>query len=82
MRRFTAVLLAAAVWLTASTAERLAAVKLALSLGNDINAHAGFGDFPIEGGGQELLLNASEVVRARAANFDRDEAPAASSSQP
>ena len=37
--------------------ERLEAVKVALELGNDINAHADFGDFPIEGDGIELLLN-------------------------
>jgi ankyrin repeat protein len=37
--------------------ERLEAVKLALELGNDINAHADFGEFPIEGEGTELLLN-------------------------
>jgi len=30
-------------------AERLEAVKLALASGNDINARADFGDFPIEG---------------------------------
>jgi len=39
-----------------SEAERLAAVKLALDLGNDINAHADFGEFPIEGDGKYLLL--------------------------
>ena len=37
--------------------ERLEAVKTALELGNDINAHADFGDFPMEGDGVELLLN-------------------------
>jgi ankyrin repeat protein len=37
-------------------AERLEAVKLALELGNDINAHADFGEFPIEGDGTYLLL--------------------------
>lgn len=37
--------------------ERLKAVKLALELGNDINAHADFGDYPMEGDGQYLLLN-------------------------
>jgi ankyrin repeat protein len=30
--------------------ERLAAVKLALALGNDINAHTDFGDYPMLGG--------------------------------
>ena len=30
-------------------AERLEAVKLALDLGNDINAAADFGDYPMEG---------------------------------
>ncbi len=38
-------------------AERLEAVKLAIELGNDINAHADFGEFPIDGDGQYLLLN-------------------------
>jgi hypothetical protein len=37
-------------------AERLEAVKLAIALGNDVNAHADFGDFPIEGDGTYLLL--------------------------
>jgi len=37
--------------------ERLEAVKVALELGNDINAHADFGEYPIEGDGQYLLLN-------------------------
>jgi len=37
-------------------AERLEAVKLALELGNDINARADFGAFPIEGDGEYLLL--------------------------
>lgn len=37
--------------------ERLEAVKVALDLGNDINAHADFGDYPMEGDGQYLLLN-------------------------
>ena len=36
--------------------ERLEAVRVALELGNDINAHADFGDFPIEGDGTYLLL--------------------------
>ena len=31
-------------------------MKLAIELGNDINAHADFGDFPIEGEGTYLLL--------------------------
>jgi ankyrin repeat protein len=39
-----------------SEAERLEAVKLALDLGNDINAHADFGDYPMEGGPQYTLL--------------------------
>jgi uncharacterized protein len=39
-----------------SEAERLEAVKLAIQLGNDINAHADFGEFPIEGDGKYLLL--------------------------
>lgn len=37
--------------------ERLEAVKLAIQLGNDINAHADFGDYPMEGDGRYLLLN-------------------------
>jgi ankyrin repeat protein len=37
--------------------ERLDAVKVAIELGNDINAHADFGDYPMEGDGQYLLLN-------------------------
>ena len=36
--------------------ERLEAVKLALELGNDINAHADFGNFVMEGGTQYTLL--------------------------
>ena len=39
-----------------SEAERLEAVKLALELGNDINAHADFGDYPMEGTPQYTLL--------------------------
>jgi uncharacterized protein len=39
-----------------SEADRLEAVKLAIALGNDINAQADFGDFPIEGNGRYLLL--------------------------
>jgi len=37
-------------------AERLEAVKLALDLGNDINAHADFGDYPMEGTPEYTLL--------------------------
>jgi ankyrin repeat protein len=37
--------------------DRIEAVKVALELGNDINAHADFGEYPIEGDGQYLLLN-------------------------
>jgi hypothetical protein len=37
--------------------ERLEAIKVALELGNDINRHADFGDVPIDGDGQYLLLN-------------------------
>ena len=37
--------------------ERVEAVKLALQLGNDINAHADFGNYPMEGDGKYLLLN-------------------------
>lgn len=36
--------------------ERLEAVKLALELGNDINAHADFGDYKMEGDPQYTLL--------------------------
>jgi uncharacterized protein len=36
--------------------ERLEAVKLAIELGNDINAHADFGDFTMEGGTDYTLL--------------------------
>ncbi len=39
-----------------SEAERLDAVKLALDLGNDINAHADFGDYPMEGTPEYTLL--------------------------
>jgi hypothetical protein len=39
-----------------SEAERLDAVKLALELGNDINAHADFGDYTMEGDPNYLLL--------------------------
>src|SRR6185503_7430524 len=39
-----------------SEAERLEAVKLALELGNDINAAADFGDFRMEGDPEYLLL--------------------------
>ncbi len=37
-------------------AERLEAVKLALDLGNDINAHADFGDYPMNGEPKYTLL--------------------------
>jgi ankyrin repeat protein len=47
-------------------AERIEAVKLALELGNDINAHADFGDYKMEGDPQYLLLyyplNMSELI--------------------
>ncbi len=39
-----------------SEAERLEAVKLAIELGNDINAHARFGDYPMEGEVDYTLL--------------------------
>jgi ankyrin repeat protein len=39
-----------------SEAERLEAVRLALELGNDINAHADFGDYTMEGDPDYLLL--------------------------
>ena len=37
-------------------AERLEAVKLTLELGNDINAHADFGDYTMEGDPKYILL--------------------------
>jgi ankyrin repeat protein len=49
-----------------SEAERLEAVKLAIALGNDINAHADFGDYKMEGDPKYLLLyyplNLNELV--------------------
>ena len=49
-----------------SEAERIEAVKLALELGNDINAHADFGDYKMEGDPRYLLLyyplNMSELI--------------------
>ena len=39
-----------------SETERIEAVKLALGLGNDINAHADFGDYTMEGDPNYLLL--------------------------
>jgi ankyrin repeat protein len=39
-----------------SEAERLEAVKLAVELGNDINAHADFGDYPMVGDVEYTLL--------------------------
>ena len=39
-----------------SEVERIEAVKLAIELGNDINAHADFGDYKMEGDPQYLLL--------------------------
>ncbi len=39
-----------------SESERLEAVKLAIELGNDINAHADFGNFAMEGGTEYTLL--------------------------
>jgi ankyrin repeat protein len=38
-------------------AERLEAVKVAIELGNDVNDHADFGEYPMDGDGQYLLLN-------------------------
>ena len=37
-------------------AERLEAVKLAVELGNDVNAHADFGDYPMTGAVDYTLL--------------------------
>jgi cytohesin len=49
-----------------SEAERIEAVKLALELGNEINAHADFGDYTMEGDPEYLLLyyplNMDELV--------------------
>ena len=49
-----------------SEAERIEAVKLAIELGNDINAHADFGDYKMEGDPQYLLLyyplNMNELI--------------------
>jgi uncharacterized protein len=49
-----------------SEAERIEAVKLAIELGNDINAHADFGDYRMEGDPQYLLLyyplNMNELI--------------------
>jgi ankyrin repeat protein len=39
-----------------SEAERIEAIKLALDLGNDINAHADFGDYSMDGDPEYLLL--------------------------
>jgi len=39
-----------------SEAERLEAVKLAVALGNDVNARADFGDYPMEGPTEYTLL--------------------------
>ena len=39
-----------------SETERLEAVKLAIDLGNDVNAHADFGDFPMVGDVEYTLL--------------------------
>jgi uncharacterized protein len=41
-------------------AERLEAVKLALELGNDINAHTQFGDYPMIGSAEFTLLHYPE----------------------
>ncbi len=38
-------------------AERLEAVKLAVALGNDINAHTNFGNYPMTGGAEYTLLS-------------------------
>jgi hypothetical protein len=40
----------------APEAERLEAVKLAVELGNDVNAHADFGDYPMDGTPEYTLL--------------------------
>jgi uncharacterized protein len=39
-----------------SEAERLEAVKLALELGNDINAHTNFGDYPVVGSPETTIM--------------------------
>ena len=53
--------------------ERLEAVKLALELsGNDVNAAADFGDFPIEGDGQKLLYAYPDNLEQLPANAVAD----------
>src|SRR6266850_666273 len=53
--------------------ERLEAVKLALELsGNDVNAAADFGDFPIEGDGQKLLFAYPDNLEQLPANAIAD----------
>ena len=39
-----------------SEAERIEAVKLTIEMGNDVNYHADFGDYPMEGDPQYMLL--------------------------
>ena len=46
-----------------SEAERLEAVKLALELGNDINARTHFGDYPMTGSPEETLLRYPDNIK-------------------
>ena len=46
-----------------SEAERLEAVKLALELGNDINARTHFGDYPMTGSPEDTLLRYPDNIR-------------------
>ncbi len=45
-----------------SEAERLEAVKLALELGNDINAHTNFGDYPVVGSPETTIMRYPDNV--------------------
>jgi len=46
-----------------SEAERLQAVKLALELGNDINARTHFGDYPMTGSPEDTLLRYPDNIK-------------------
>ncbi|MEP6960555.1 MAG: ankyrin repeat domain-containing protein, partial [Acidobacteriota bacterium] len=45
-----------------SEAERLAAVKLAIEMGNDINAHTNFGDYPVVGSPETTIMRYPDNV--------------------
>ncbi|MEO8100317.1 MAG: ankyrin repeat domain-containing protein [Acidobacteriota bacterium] len=45
-----------------SEAERLAAVKLAIEMGNDINAHTNFGDYPVVGSPEATIMRYPDNV--------------------